>query len=514
MLLFSYIYTGDIVKRFKVFLFNGILLTITSLIMRTIGMSFNVYISNKIGSEAIGIYQLIMSISTFFITLSCSGINLATTKIVSEQLAYGLEEGIKKASKKCILYSLFMGSLACTILFVSSPFISNVWLHSKVSSISLKIIAFSLPFLAMSSSINGYFSALSNVKKTAISQVLEQLFTILFVTMLFNYFLPAGLEYSCISLVAGSTISQILSFLCIYIFYIFDKRKLNFRSYTDTNYTKQIIKICLPISITSYIRSGLSTLKQLLIPSRLEASGMSCSNALSAYGIINGMAMPLIMFPCSFITSFSSLLIPEFSYFNAKRATNKMNFAIYKILKFCFIFSFLIMGIFWCFSYELNQIIYPNNEIFEFIKILCPLIILIYIDNIVDSILKGLNKQVAVMIINILDLFISVFCIYFLLPISGIYGYIFVLFVSEILNGIVSLIVLLKYTKLKFDFISYILKPLFSIIIVNFIFKLLPNFEVSIINLILYITFFIIFYFIVLILMKGIVKEDMNLRNY
>ena len=67
---------------------NGILLTLASLLMQTIGMAFNIYISNKIGTEAIGVYQLIMSVYTFAITVATSGINLATVHIVTEQMAF------------------------------------------------------------------------------------------------------------------------------------------------------------------------------------------------------------------------------------------------------------------------------------------------------------------------------------------------------------------------------------------------------------------------------------------
>ena len=497
------------IRRIKVFLLNGILLTITALVMRTIGIFFNVYISNKIGTEAIGVYQLIMSVYMFAITLANSGINLATTRIISEQEAFGMEASIKKAMKKCLSYSLFMGCLACILLFSFSSFITTNFLHSKISAIPLRILAFSLPFLALSSCINGYFSALRKVKKTVCTQVLEEFFKITLISSLLNYFLPFGLEYACISLVLGSTISEIISFSFLVFLFIKDKRNLTSNSYKDTNYTKQILKIALPISFTSYIRSGLSTLKQLLIPIRLEKSGLSCENALSSYGTINGMVMPLILFPCSFISSFSSLLIPEFSYMNAKRETSKMNFALNKILKFCFIFSFLVMGIFWCFSEELNAIIYPNTDVSFYIKLLCPLIVLMYVDNIVDSILKGLDKQVSVIKINIIDLISSISLIYFLLPIKGINGYIIVLFVSELINGVLSLFLLIKHTNLKIDFSNWLLKPILAIFFLNFIIK--NYYAYNVFELIIQILIFCISYFIILFLLKGLIKKDFKL---
>jgi stage V sporulation protein B len=69
------------------------------------------------------------------------------------------------------------------------------------------------------------------------------------------------------------------------------------------NYTKRIFKIAIPISITSYIRSGLSTLKQLLIPIGLEKFGMSYDLAFSNYGMIAGMVMPILFLPSILINS-------------------------------------------------------------------------------------------------------------------------------------------------------------------------------------------------------------------
>ena len=71
----------------------------------------------------------------------------------------------------------------------------------------------------------GIFLLLENVKKTAIAQVLEQIIRIYFVTFFINYFLPSGIEYACISLVLGGTISEICSFLLLLFSYNRDIRK-------------------------------------------------------------------------------------------------------------------------------------------------------------------------------------------------------------------------------------------------------------------------------------------------
>lgn len=496
-------------RRIKVFLFNGIMLTFASLIIRTASMFFNVYISNKIGAEAVGVYSLIMSVYLFGITIANSGINLATTRIVSEQDAFSMEVGIKKAMKKCLIYSFIMGSIACILLYTLSESITINFLHGKVSSYPLKILAVSLPFLAISYCVNGYFSGLRKVKKTVYAQVLQEFLKISLISFFINQFMPNGIEYICISLVTGATLSEIFSFLVLIFLYIRDKRRLLNTGYSDTNYNKQILRIALPISFTSYIRSGLSCIKNMIIPIRLQKYGLSTDIALSQYGIINGMVMPLIMFPCSFITSFSSLLITEFSYMNVRKEQEKMNYILNKILKYCFLFSFLIMGLFLCFAKELNQFIYPETEVTSYIKILCPLIVLMYVDNVVDSILKGIDKQVLVMGINIIDLISSILLIWFLLPIFSVKGYIIVLFVSEILNGVLSLILLIKETKLKLDFNNIIIKPVSCILILNIIFSKLIKVN-SIYDLIIYMIIFTLLYFTLLTLLKAIIKSDIK----
>ena len=72
-------------RKFKIIIFNGIIITISSLIMQSIGFYFMIYISNKVGSEALGIFNIIMSIYMFFITIATFGINISTIRLVVKE---------------------------------------------------------------------------------------------------------------------------------------------------------------------------------------------------------------------------------------------------------------------------------------------------------------------------------------------------------------------------------------------------------------------------------------------
>lgn len=500
-------------RKAKLFVINSTILTLTSFIIRTVGMSFNVYVSNKVGSECTGLFQLILSVYLFAITLATSGISIAATRLVSEELAKSKPKGAKIIIRKCIIYSLILGIASGIIILLFSDFITNTCLHGRITKKPLYFIAIGLPFISMSAAINGYFSAVRKVFKTASSQILEQFIKIIVTYFLLSLFLPKGLEYACLSLIIGDVISEVISFTYIFLLYINDKRKLsNDGDITNNTYTKDILGISLPIALTSYIRSGISTLKQLIIPIRLEKSGISSSKALSDFGIVTGMALPLITFPSVIIISISNLLIPEYSAYYAKNNLKQIQNISSKLLKITFIFSICVFGIFFTFPNELSSLLYEEKEVVYYIKLLSPLIFFMYIDTIVDGMLKGLNKQVAVMKCNILDLFLSTTLLYILLPKLGILGYIVVLYISELLNTSISIIQLIKASKVKIKFFTWTIFPIASAILARYIIKII-NLQISsnLLSLIAEIIIYVIIYIGFLSFCNILTKKDMKI---
>ena len=96
------------------------------------------------------------------------------------------------------------------------------------------------------------------------------------------------------------------------------------------------------------------------------------------------------------------------------------------------------------FADTLGNLLYKDSNVGFYIKIFAPLATLIYVDTVVDSVLRGLDAQIGVMIVNICDLIISTSFIYFYVPKLGLIGYIISIYISETLNFVVSLLQLIK----------------------------------------------------------------------
>lgn len=178
-------------KTIKIFIFNTFILLISSVILQVITSFFNIYISNTIGEEAVGVFSLVMSVYMFGITLASAGMNIASTRVIAEELACKNEIGAKKVAKRCVFLSLIFGTCASFIFFILADFITISCLHNRISKNVIYLICIALPFIAMSSAINGYFTAVRRVYKNAFAKFGEEFIKIACTALLLKSIMPS-----------------------------------------------------------------------------------------------------------------------------------------------------------------------------------------------------------------------------------------------------------------------------------------------------------------------------------
>ncbi len=495
-------------KRLGKFFFNGLVLTITSISLSSISVWFSVYISKKIGTEAMGIFQLIMSVYSFGITFAISGISLAAMRLVAEQPA-SLH---KRIVLRCMCYSLSFSVTGCIVLFFGAEFIGTNWLMSPDTIMPLKVMAFTLPFVSMSAVLGGYFTAIRKAAKNAAVSLFEQFMRITLTMYALNLLFPPGLKFACLAISLSSAVSEAGSFLFSYLLYrlnIARQKRLSV-SQGHIDITKNMLSIALPVALSAYIRSGLVTLKNILVPIRLKMSGLSSEGSLKLFGTVHGVVLPVILFPSSFLFSFTDLLIPELAKSSSVGHKNHVSYMVNRMIHITLLFSIGVCGIIFIFSDIISQAVYNNAEVYRYIKFLAPIIPFMYLDHAVDSMLKGLNEQLYCMRINILDALMCVLLVYFTLPVYGINAYFFMIYISELVNFYFSIRRLTKITDFRISLAKQVLFPMLAIgvatIITQIMFKYL-NFD-KVILMILAILSSIIIYIPILYMSGSIEKAD------
>ncbi len=445
--------------KIKIFLKNTLLLTLTALLMRSVGVYFNVYLTDRLGSDGMGLFTLTGSVYGLAVTLATSAVTLAATRLVSEAMGESTdgqaqESGrILAAMKACIGYSLFFGLLAGGVLFLFAAPIGKAILSDARTVPSLRLLAVSLPFVALTSALSGYFTAVRRVSKNAVTQIFEQGIRIGATMLLLTLFTSGGLERACLWVVAGGVLGNLFSFLYCFVLYWRDLRKYHRgRSAASEEILpmrRKLFGIALPVAFSSYLRQGLVTIEHLLIPWGLKKKGDSQTEALSTYGIMQGMALPVVMFPYAFLTPFCNLLIPEIAEKRAAGDPVGVQRITERVFRFVLAMGIGTAGIFLCLSSELGTVVAGSREAATYIRLLAPLVPIMYLDTAVDSILKGLDEQLFCMRVNILDSALSVLVVLILLPRVGIYGYIIEIFACELINASLSVMRLLQVMEIK-----------------------------------------------------------------
>jgi stage V sporulation protein B len=225
----------------------------------------------------------------------------------------------------------------------------------------------------------------------------------------------------------------------------------------------KFFSIAIPVAATRYVNSILHAIENILVPNKLRDFHSSHERALEEFGIIKGMAIPILFFPASFIGAISSLLLPEMSEANELHNKNKIKKLTEKTLQFTIISSILIGGIFFVFAYELAETVYKNIEVGHVIKMLAPIVPFMYIESMITGMLQGLNQQMSSLRYLISDSVIRIALVFFLVPIKGLDGFLYIMIVSNICTSCLNLKRLLTVTNAKIDFRNWILKPLGSL---------------------------------------------------
>ncbi len=440
------------------FLADAIMLSAVNILMRGISVSFNAFVNNKIGAESMGLLTLVMSVYGFAVTVALSCVNLAAVKLTSERCA-ALSDADKdswRSSMRSVIrsvssYSLIFGVSSGAVLYFSSGFVAEHLLGDMRTVLSLKVLAISLPAISLSSAFSGFFTGLRKARKNAVVSVSEQFIKIIITSTALVMIMPGNIETSCLAVVGGSAVAEAWSLIINAVMYLTDTRRpdntvLGKKKKFIHTRLKDTSEISLPSAIGAYARQGLTTLEHLAIPKGLKKSGLSNEAALSSYGLLQGIAFPLVMFPYALIGSFTSLLVPEVAEKNELGDKEGIRQITRDVYRYSAMFSMCACGIFAIFSTELGVMIYSSSEAARYTLLLGLLVPFMYLDTAVDSLLKGLGEQVYIMGVNIADAACGLLFVVLFTPVMGIAGYVLTVWICEVGNLTASIIRLGKVT--------------------------------------------------------------------
>lgn len=505
------------------FIKNALILTATAFVLRIIGMIFRVWLAGNIGAEGMGLYQVIFSVYILASTFATSGISTAVTRTVTERLANGDKRGVRRVLILSTLLSLLIAAVTSLIIIIFANPISKYLIGDMRAALSLKILCIGLPFMGACSCFRGYFLARRSTLPPSFCQIIEQLVRMAVIMLLIGKYAHLGLAVTSAAVLLGDSVAEGASCLLIWIFYKLDFKKLRQKSVTSLKKRaalSEIIRISLPISAGRYLHTALRTAESLITPFCLTKYSGTKTAALEQFGMIKGMAIPILLFPASLLSAVSTLLIPEITQSVAEKNNHSVHFAVEKVFSVTSVSSFLISGIFFTVADPLGQVVYGSSSVGYLIKALAPLVPFMYIDLIADGILKGLDEQAFLFKSNVFDSLVRVILVFLLVPRLGMTGFLGVMLFSNLFTSILSIVKILKTTGVACDYKRLFFKPLLAAFLASFISDQICLTVKG--NNILYITLAIIsisiLYFVFMVLLgcidiKNLLKKNISYKS-
>lgn len=425
-----------------------VILTVAGLLTRVLGFFYRIWLSDRLGSELLGIYQMIFPISGVCYTIYASGIQTAISKLTAE----------KKSGVSLFFHgltvSLFLSLLLSLLVYETAPLLATRFLFEERTVTPLRILSFMFPFGAVTACCNGYYYGKSNSRFPAVSQLTEQVIRIVCAYVLATF--VNGITFSCelavLVLVFGEAASAVLSLISFLATECRQHRPLfsrhgGSRYALHTHIKKEqfasISMLALPLGFHRLIINLLHSFEATLVPFTLQQSGLTKSDAISKFGILNGMAFPFIFFPTALTGSLSVLLLPAVSRAKGEGNTDYLK----KVIRLSLAFSlglgtvcticFLVSG------KSLGNLVFHEPLAGEYLVILAWLCPFLYLSSTLSSILNGLGKVYVTFSVSVLSLVLKIGCLLLFVPRFGMPAYFASLLLSQAFATVAEGIVLI-----------------------------------------------------------------------
>lgn len=455
------------------FLKGTLILTVSSIVVKVIGSLNWIILSRVLGGEGIGLYQMGFPIYLMAITLSSAGIPVAISIITAEKLAQKDFLGAKRVFNVSLRLLFVTGLVFASALFFGAHWlIDNHWIRDSRAYYSIIALAPAVFFVTFLASFRGYLQGWQIMTPTAASEIVEQLMRVVTMIVFANMFMPHGLAYAAGGASMGAGVGAFCALLVLMWFYGRLKQKLKADLQQQNplatresarGIISRLLRLALPVSMSSLMLPVVANLDLLIVPQRLEAAGFHISQATEFFGYLTGMAVPLINLATIFTAAMTISLVPAISESRALndvfgiRAKTRTAFRVALIITCpCFVGMYFL-------AEKIAALIYNAPGAADAIQTMSVGILLLGLHQISTGILQGLGRTSIPVINMILAAAVKVFLSWTLtaIPTLGIKGAAMATVVDFGLAAVLNMIFIYKYTGFALSF-SGVFKPAVS----------------------------------------------------
>lgn len=426
------------------------IITIFSVATRLLGFLLRIFLSRTIGAEALGLYQVALSVFMVLMTIVSSGFTLIISRLTASYRVSKDKKGVATLVTSGLLVGLVVSIILCLIILLFRNLFSN--LFSDENCIYIVIILLpSLIFSSIYSVFRGAMWGYDNYFALCVTELFEMVVKIALCVLMLSVGMTA--LTSAMTVAWSFTISCIVSAVFVIILYFFYGGKMS----KPSRIYKTVIKQSTPITAVRVAGSLVQPLIALILPARLVACGYTVEQAMSIYGVALGMTFPLLFLPTTLIGSLSTALVPDISMAMVQNDNEHIQRRVSSSITFALFITFLIIPLFIGIGDKIGMFLFGEALSGTLLQYSAWIMVPMGLTNITSAILNSVGLEVKSFINYIIGgifTFISVMC---LTPYMGVLSLPFGMGISMTITGILNVIMLKRKLKIEVKIIKQLL---------------------------------------------------------
>ncbi|AGX41190.1 putative polysaccharide biosynthesis protein [Clostridium saccharobutylicum] len=443
----------------------SIILGISGILTRFLGLFFRWPLIMLIGDEGIGYYQMSYPLYMFFIAIA-SGVPVAISKMISEKNAINDLNGTFEVVKESAMLMMIIGTgTTLSLFFFAKPIISFLKWDAK-AYYSLIGISFAPVMISFMTIFRGFFQGLQNMTPSAISQIIEQMGRVVFGVGLAVFLLPKGIEYSAGGAAFGATAGAVIGSSYLYSKYRKIKKSYGIKKVkSNPEVLNNILKIAIPISLGTTVGSIMNLIDSILVPQKLLQAGFTNTQSTVLYAQLTGKASVIVNVPLTLSMAICTSLIPIIAENFILKKQNELENKIDASMKMAAVIAIPCMfGLFFL-TEPIMKFIFPGRfegiEILKYLSLSIPFII---ITQTTTSILQGTGNYIRPVINLLTGCVVKVILTCMLVPMAvfNIYGAVIASVGAYVVTSILNLITMKLMLKVKLNLYQIIIKPAYA----------------------------------------------------
>ncbi len=424
---------------------DTILLTVIQMALDGIALLLNVFMTGAIGTEAIGVLSLTGSFFSLASVTASGNVFLCASRFISEELGKP-QSRPSRVLAYCMGVGLTLSVLVAGVIVLFAPFFSEKFLHDASLSAPIRLMAASLPVLTVTACMRGYFNACCHAKICAASDAIGFLVRCALMALIVWWITPVTSSSICY-MTALCTIGGSLVTL-VYLLCTFRRYRMPDSGNVSIS-LGQYIRLAIPVMLGSALTSLLSSANDALVPITLQQAGNSTGEALSQFGIFEAIVIPTLFFPSTILCSLSGILVTETARESA--ACNKIRITSLseKVLRQTIVFAVFVTAILLLFGNKIGELLGGGIVGGRMILLLAPVVPFIYLEIVLESIIKGMGAQGFSSLNYLAEYIIRISAVLVCIPLLGFYGIVISYYASNVCGNLARLWMVVRKTDLR-----------------------------------------------------------------